>query len=142
MYVTHSDANSYTFCSTGQIGNRILLVGPVVGRRTLHRTVQFIAVPGALKRRAVTYHALVDVVWLVRIALRLRGCTMDTPRGPILAKMFAEMDIDRDGQIDEAEGLAIGRLLAGGNAEEAKKFWADMQAGADADQSGTGSLDE
>ena len=66
----------------------------------------------------------------------------DTPRGPILKKMFAEMDSNGDGVIDEKEGLAIGRLLAGGNAGEAKRFWEEMKAGADTDKNGTVSLDE
>ena len=38
---------------------------------------------------------------------------MDTPRGPILAKMFDEMDANGDGQIDEKEGVTIGRHADG-----------------------------
>ena len=45
----------------------------------------------------------------------------DTPRGPILKKMFESMDTDGNGEIDESEGIAIGRMLSGGNAAHAKQ---------------------
>lgn len=46
---------------------------------------------------------------LGRESCKVAQTTMDTPRGPILAKMFDEMDANGDGQIDEKEGVKIGR---------------------------------
>lgn len=66
---------------------------------------------------------------------------METPRGPVLRKMFKAMDTDGDGSIDEREGLAIGRVLAGDTAG-AVQFWEQLRKGADSDGDGVVSLDE
>lgn len=79
---------------------------------------------------------------LGRESCKVAQTTMDTPRGPILAKMFDEMDANGDGQIDEKEGVKIGRLLAGGDATMGKQFWAELKAGADDDGDGRISKEE
>ena len=56
--------------------------------------------------------------------------------------MFATMDLDGDGEIDEQEGVAIGRMLAGGDAAKGKVFWDELLAAADTDDSGTVSREE
>lgn len=56
--------------------------------------------------------------------------------------MFRILDADANGQIDEAEGIAVGRVLAGGDAAAGKQFWEELIAGADSDRNGTVSQEE
>ena len=65
-----------------------------------------------------------------------------SPRSAAFTKMFTMMDADCNGQIDEAEAMAIGRKLSGGNTEMARAFWQELLAAADSNKSGTVSLDE
>ena len=71
-----------------------------------------------------------------------RAKVPETPRGPVLKKLFKLFDENGDGEIDETEGLKIGRTLAGGSVEAAQKFWSDLKEAADTDHSNTVSLDE
>ena len=58
----------------------------------------------------------------------------DTPRGPRLQKLFNLMDSNKDGHIDEMEGVAIGRLLFGGNAKSGMEFWQQLLSQSDFNQ--------
>jgi hypothetical protein len=68
-----------------------------------------------------------------------------TPRSslnPWVTKIFALMDVDGDGHVEEAEGVAIGRILSGGDGQKAREWWTSMLSIADADCSKTLTLDE
>ena len=75
----------------------------------------------------------------------MSGLPAQTPRSslrPVLTKIFHVMDNDGDGSVSEAEGLAIGRALAGGDADAAAAWWADLLRQADTDKSGALELSE
>lgn len=65
----------------------------------------------------------------------------DTAANRILLKMFMLHDEDGNGMLDAKEGVAIGRML-GGDAGAAQRQWDEMLREADADGSGTLSVEE
>ena len=66
----------------------------------------------------------------------------DSPRTGVFKKMFCVMDTNGDGSIDAEEGMAIGRVLCGGDVAAGTRWWTAMLSEADHDGSGTVSIEE